>query len=254
VSIPVALQLWTVRQEMAKDLAAAFAAIGNMGYAGVELWFAQYPETAEILRIADRSGLRVASAHVPFLDLRDHFDGVASYHSRIGNRNLVIPFLPVELRDSEEAWKARIDEIAQIAERCWREGFVLSYHNHDFEFQASVDGRAAHDVLFETVPAAHLKVELDVSFLHLEGRDPAVMIRRYKDRGPLLHLKEVHKDHNRYQNAEVGHGVLDWDSIFAAASEAGVEWYIVEQNCQERPALESVRMSIEYLRKKGVVT
>jgi hypothetical protein len=144
---PVGVQLWTLRKEIAGDLAGTLAKVAEIGYAGVELWFPTWPDVAVLKAALKASGLRVAGAHVPFVDLRDRFDQVAAYHREIGNRDLVIPFLPQELRDSDAAWHQRIAEIGQIAVACRDAGFRLSYHNHAFEFtdrvgEQVVPGRA----------------------------------------------------------------------------------------------------------------
>ena len=249
---PVGVQLWTLRKEIAGDLAGTLAKVAEIGYAGVELWFPAWPEVAVLKAALAGSGLRVAGAHVPFVDLRDRFDQVAAYHAEIGNRDLVIPFLPQELRDSDAAWRQRIAEIGEIAVRCRDAGFRLSYHNHAFEFTDRVGGQEAHDAIFASVPADLLKAELDTFFIQDVGKDPAAYIRRYAGRLPLLHLKEKAKPAAGTQNAEVGDGIIDWDAVFAAAEGAGVEWYLVEQNCEAYPALQSIAMSLDFLRRRGI--
>ena len=82
-------------------------------------------------------------------------------------------------------------------------------------------------------------------------RAPFRATRRYAGRGPLLHIKDRSANPDA-ATTEIGRGTIDWDAVFAAADAAGVEWYIVEQNCQEYPALESIRMSYEYLSSCGV--
>ncbi len=220
---PVGVQLWTLRKELAQDLSGTLAKVAEIGYAGVELWFPAWPEVAVLKAALAGSGLRVAGAHVPFLDLRDRFAQVAAYHAEIGNRDVVIPFLPQELRDSDAAWRQRIAEIGEIAARCRDAGFRLSYHNHAFEFTDRVGGQEAHDAIFASVPPDLLKAELDTFFIQDLGKDPAAYIRRYAGRLPLLHLKEKAKPAAGTQNAEVGDGVIDWDAVFTAVDGAGIE-------------------------------
>jgi sugar phosphate isomerase/epimerase len=160
--------------------------------------------------------------------------------------------LPQELRDSDAAWGQRIAEIGKIAVACHDAGFRLSYHNHAFEFTDRVGGHEAHDAIFASVSPDLLKAELDTFFIQDVGKDPAAYIRRYAGRLPLLHLKEKAKPSAGTQNAEVGDGIIDWDAVFAAAEGAGVEWYLVEQNCEAFPALQSIGMSLDFLRRRGV--
>ena len=169
---PLGVQLWTLRKEIADDLAGTLAKVAEIGYVGVELWFPAWPEVAVLKAALAGSGLRVAGTHVPFLDLRDRFDRVAAYHSEIGNRDLVIPFLPQKLRDSDAAWGQRIAEIGEIAVACRNAGFRLSYHNHAFEFTDRVGGQEAHDAIFASVTPDLLKAELDTFFIQDVGKDP----------------------------------------------------------------------------------
>ena len=98
-----------------------------------------------------------------------------------------------------------------------------------------------------------LKAQIDTYFPEAFGRSPAEYIRKYAGRVPLLHIKDKSKDPDEGLTTEIGRGITDWDAVFAAAGDAGVEWLIVEQNCEVRPALESIRISHDYLRSRGEV-
>lgn len=250
---PVAVQLWTLRDEIAEDLPGTLAKVSDIGYDGVELWFRTYPPVAELKQMLKDCDLVPISAHVPYLDLRDHLEDVAAYHKELGNTNLTIPIIPGELRQTPEDWKRRVSEIEVIAHRCKELGCQLGYHNHTVEFESQVDGVDAHDYIFANVAPDLLKVQLDTYFIAAVDKDPVAYIQRYSGRMPLLHLKEKSKTPERNQNAEIGSGVIDWDAVFSAAEDAGVAWYIVEQNCEVYPAIQSVRMSYDYLVSKGVV-
>jgi sugar phosphate isomerase/epimerase len=238
---------------MAADLGGTLKEIGAIGYKGVELWFPEWPDQPDDLKrmVAD-AGLKVPSSHVPFRSLRDNLDHVAEFHRALGTRYLTIPNIPPDLRQSEEEWKSRVTEIAAIGRACKDAGFQLAYHNHAFEFEATIDGVEIHDYIFSHVEEDLLKTELDTFFIADVGKDPADYIRRFGERMPILHLKEKHPSPD-YMNAEVGQGTIDWDAVFKAAEGSAVEWYVVEQNCQENPPLESIRISFEYLAGRGLV-
>ncbi len=248
---PVAVQLWTLREEIAADLPGTLRQVGEIGYAGIEAWFGTWPAAEQLKAIVADCGLTVISAHVALLELRDQFGSVAEYHHRLGNANLAIPMIPPDLRQGEDDWKRRVEEIVEIGRACRAEGFQLFYHNHTMEFEDQVDGGDAHDYIFSTAPPELLKAQLDTYFIEAVGKNPAEYIRRYAGRVPLLHIKDKSATPD-IANTEIGRGTIDWDAVFAAAEEAGVEWYIVEQNCQELPALESIRVSLDYLKSHGV--
>ncbi len=249
---PVGIQLWTVRDGLEKSIENTLKTIAEIGYRGIETWFPKYPAASELKRILQGTGLKAMGAHVPFLDLRDKFDQVAVYHQEIGNSDLAIPIIPENLRGTSENWKKRVEEIATIAERCRQAGFRLSYHNHTNEFEENVDGMEAHDYIFEQIDADLLKAELDTYFITAVGKDPVEYIKRYSGRVPLLHIKDQHKNKDKYQNTEIGSGTIDWDAVFRAAESAGVEWYVLEQNCEEYPSLQSIKTSFEFMQSKGI--
>ena len=113
----------------------------------------------------------------------------------------------------------------------------------------------ALDYVYATVSPKVLKGEIDTYWVKTGGEDPVAYIRKYAGRVPFLHIKDrapVPAD-AACPFAEIGQGILDWDAIFAAAQQAGVNWYIVEQDRMVRPSLESARMSIDYLKRRGMV-
>jgi sugar phosphate isomerase/epimerase len=242
--------LWTLREEISTDLAGTLVRVAEIGYRGVELWFPTYPPADQLRAVLDEAGLQPIGAHVPYLDLRDDFDRVADYHQALGNGDLVIPVIPANLRRGEADWKERVIEIEAIARRCREAGFRFSYHNHGMELEETVDGARVHDTIFSSVPADLLKAEIDTYFYAVAGLDPAAAIRRYAGRVPLLHLKD-RAIPPAQGTVEIGQGTIDWDAVLAAADAAGVEWLTVEQNCQEHPPLESIRMSLEFLRARA---
>ena len=128
----------------------------------------------------------------------------------------------------------------------------VGYHNHAVEFQAKVGGRDVHDYISSTIGPDLLQAQLDTCFIKEVGRDPAQYIRKFAGRVPSVHLKEKPKPGAAFENTELGRGVVDWDSVFSASEGAGVEWYLVEQNCQEHPALERIRISYEFLKSRGI--
>ncbi|MCX7014313.1 MAG: sugar phosphate isomerase/epimerase [Candidatus Sumerlaeota bacterium] len=249
---PLAVQMWTLRDVM-KEVGweKALREAAKIGYAGVELWFpGEFPPVAEAKAVLAETGLKPVSAHVPFLWFRNEFQKVADWHLALGSGNVTIPNVPGNLTKGPEGWKPIVSDIARIARKCKEAGLRLTYHNHATEFQEKIDGREVHECIFSTIGADLLKAELDTYFLQAVGKSPAEYIRKFRGRVPLLHLKDQNKN-PKIMNAEIGRGTIDWKAVFAAADDAGVEWLIVEQNCQELPALESIRASLDYVKAMG---
>jgi sugar phosphate isomerase/epimerase len=139
--------------------------------------------------------------------------------------------------------------MAAIGERCRKLAARFSYHNHAFEFARYAD-RYGLEILLDAKQPADVLFEPDVYWIRKGGEDPAAFVRKYAGRIPLVHLKDMAGDAEG-SFAEVGEGILDWPSIFAAAEAGGAEWYIVEQDRWTRPSLEAAALSLRHLREWG---
>ncbi len=244
---PVAVQLYTLRDETAKDFVGTLNSVAGLGYAGVE--FAGYGglSARELRGLLGDFGLSVAGAHVGLPDLETKLQQTLEFHLELGNRYLVVPWLPEGRRRTADDWRRLAEILTEIGGRCREAGTHLAYHNHAFEFDR-FEGRTGLDILMEGAPANVLLAELDVYWAQYAGEEPAACLRKLGGRCPLVHLKDMAADRSF---AEVGTGTLDFPAIFAATAQTA-EWYIVEQDQCRRPPLESVRISLENLRAMGI--
>jgi sugar phosphate isomerase/epimerase len=117
------------------------------------------------------------------------------------------------------------------------------------EYLDQVEGMEVFQYMFNQIPAPLLDIELDTFYLEDTGRNPAETIRTYADRSRLLHLKDRHRQREKHLNTEIGSGTVDWPTVFEAAEEAKIEWYILEQDCEEVPVWESLEVSLRFIRK-----
>jgi sugar phosphate isomerase/epimerase len=248
--IPVALQLYTVRDEAAKDFLGTLARVAAMGYAGVELAGMGGLSARRLREALDRLGLRCAGSHIGLERLRSELPAVLDENEALGNRYIVVPALPEAMRSREASYAAVTGELNAIGAACRERGMVLAYHNHAFEFQR-FGGRYALEILYDGTDPALVKGEPDVYWMVYAGADPAAWLRNHPGRCPLVHLKDMAPGAER-TFAEVGEGTIDFRPIFAAGATAGVEWYIVEQDRCARPALESAALSLRHLKEWGI--
>jgi sugar phosphate isomerase/epimerase len=245
----IALQMYTLREQAERDFVGTLRAVAEIGYPAVQLQGYGGMTPRQLRAQLDGLGLAVAGTHLGLADVETRLDEEIAFNVELGNRDLVCAWVPAERHGSADAWH-RLAELFQAAgERCRAAGTRLSYHNHAFEFD-DVGGQTGLEILFAETDPGRLFFEPDVYWIALGGADPATVIRRYAERCRLIHLKDVGRDEAR-SFAEVGEGRLDFGPIFAAAEEAGAEWYVVEQDRCARPALESVRLSLQHLREWG---
>jgi len=248
--IPIALQMYTLRNEAAEDFIGTLRKVAEIGYAGVEFAGTGSLSASELKSVLDDLGLRPAGSHIGLEPLEKELGEVIDFNLEIGNRYIVCPGVPEERRNSEEAWKALAETFNGIGAECKKHGLVFCYHNHSAEFQ-KFNGRYGLDILLQSSDPELVKAQVDTFWVQYAGVDPAGFIRKYPGRCPLVHLKDMAEDRKSF--AEIGEGILDFKAIFAACEEVGTEWYIVEQDSCSRPPIESVRISFENLKSWGMI-
>jgi sugar phosphate isomerase/epimerase len=247
---PIALQLYTVREELKRDFWGVVRQVAEMGYEGVQISgfdFDAENTPARLKQFLDEVGLQSAGRHVNLERLERDLEGVFAESQALKDPYIVCPFLPEHRRRTVDDWRATAELFNRIGAACRDRGFIFGYHNHAFEFE-EFDGRRGLDILIEETDPELVTFEIDTYWVQYGGGDPVDYIRRCAGRVPLVHLKDMTGDERRFF-AEVGEGILDWDAILPACEEAGVQWYIVEQDRCERSTLESVRISLENLRR-----
>ncbi|MCL6457795.1 MAG: sugar phosphate isomerase/epimerase [Gorillibacterium sp.] len=248
--IPVGLQLYTLRDETAKDFPGTLKKVAELGFQVVE--FAGYggiPAT-EMKQLLDELGLKAISSHVGYDLLLGDLEGQIAYAKEIGIEYLVLPWFEQEKLQEESEYKVAVASFRTIAEKVTEAGLTFLYHNHAFEF-AKLGGEFILDRLYREIDESVLKAELDLYWVKKAGLDPKEYLLSYKGRVPIIHVKDMAGDEEGFF-AEVGQGIIDYPAIFEVAPSAGVKYYLVEQDVCKRPALESIKMSIDYLKSIGI--
>jgi len=273
MSLPVAIQLYTLRDEMEKDVKGTLQKVKEFGYDGVEFAGLYGYSAAEMKALLEEIGLMPVSAHVALKDILADMENVIATYKEIGCEYIAIPYLPGDRRPEAGDFDSTIADIRKIGEECKKQGIILLYHNHDFEF-AKLDDKYVLDVLYDSIPADLLQTEIDVCWINVAGVDPAEYVLKYTGRSPVVHLKDfVMKSRQKpaklyeligieddekteeedFSFMPVGYGVQDIPGIINAAEKAGAKWLVVEQ---DRPAknntpLESAKLSRDYLKTLG---
>ncbi|WP_407351686.1 sugar phosphate isomerase/epimerase family protein [Luteimonas sp. R10] len=260
---PVGLQLWTIRDDVAKDLPAALKAVGAIGYGEVE--FAGVPKqpAAEVLAMLRDNGLAAPSMHCGMADAQQDLRRRIDYASAIGARDIVISFPSTADSRFEDGdalaagmtlddWKWNAEQLNRMGELTRGAGITCGYHNHGMEFR-SYAGVTAYDELLRLTDAKLVTMQLDIGWAVAAGADPLRLLARHADRISSLHIKDVRKDARTgvdrvdTQTTEVGNGRVDWPKLFAAVDPRRIRHYFVEQENFERPPLESAKLSFDYL-------
>ncbi len=269
--LPIGIQLYSVKNEMAVDFEGTLRKVAEMGYEGVEFAGLFDKSAEEIKAMLEKYSLTPVSAHVPLADMLEDLDKVIATYKEIGCEYIVIPYVEEQYRPGTPDYPATLEKISAIGKKAKEAGLTLLYHNHDFEF-VKVDGEYGLDIMYSTVPSEYLNPELDTCWVNIGGEDPAEYILKYKGRTPVIHLKDFYKkskdskgklyeligidddteaaDEDDFSFRPVGHGMQDIPAIIKAGEESGAKWFIVEQDAPDKgnTELSAVKMSIEYLR------
>jgi len=243
-TIPIALQLWSVRDDFKRDFAATVAEVKRIGYAGVELAGYGNLDAVGAKAAIEAANLRVAGMHVGIAAIRNDPDKVIGEALLLGTRHVVVPWWNPELFVSVAAVEKIGEELNTVGARLHAHGLQLSYHNHDKEFRL-LEGRPVFDWLLGAAEPRHLAAEADVYWVHAGRYSPEKFLRDHGARVKLVHLKD---------ETELGGGPVDFTPIFAVIDSVGAaEWLIVEQEKYNHAPLASVRLCFEQLRRWGRV-
>lgn len=132
-----------------------------------------------------------------------------------------------DLITREGAIKAA-EQLNTIGKRCKESGLQLVFHNHDLEFVQLEGGETAFDIIMKNTDAELVQVELDIYWTTKGGGDPVEVLKKYSNRIPLLHMKDMSVNDDSFTC--VGEGRLDFGKIVKAAQENGVKHLIVEHD------------------------
>ena len=264
---PIALQLYTVRANMASDFEGTMKKVKEMGYDGVEFAGLFGKSASDVKRMCEEIGLIPVSAHVPFTDMMAN-PSILEAYAEIGCRYVVIPYLNEEYRPGKEKFREVIEGAKFLGEKAKALGLQLAYHNHDFEFD-KIGEEYALDVLYREVSAELLQTQLDTCWVNVGGEDPVTYIHKYSGRAEMIHLKdfvgkksenmyaligidedEEKNTHGKFEFRPLGKGVQNFPAILCAAKEAGTKWVIVEQDSPSMglEPLACAQISIDYLK------
>lgn len=251
MSSRLAAQMYTVRDftKTPQGIAESLRKIREIGYEAVQVSAIGPIDYKELKKMLDGEGLVACAQHSRWESFLENIEAVIEEYKTIDCRHAAIGSIPGKYR-SAEGFKQFAEEGSRVAERLAQEGMTFSYHNHSFEFERFGDRTGMQILIEESDPK--LCFEIDTYWVQHGGGDPAAWIRKVKGRAPLVHLKDMVVQGKEVVMAEVGEGNMNWESILAACREAGVEWYMVEQDICQRDPFESLAISYRNLKAMGL--
>jgi len=234
--------------------------VAQVGYKEVEFagYFDHSPK--DIKALLDKNGLTSPSCHVGYDVVEKKWAEQIDAAHVIGHHYIVCPWIDEKQRKEPDGYKRAAALFDQAGEQARKAGVQFAYHNHTFEFAPSeaLGGKLPYDYLLESTKADNVKMEMDLCWISVAGKDPIAYFNKYPGRFPLVHVKDMKKlpkgaegpttdpDKEMEDMTEVGAGVIDWKQIFANSGKAGIKHYFVEHDFP-KDAFESIKKSFEYL-------
>lgn len=259
----IGLQLFSVRTPLAQDFAGTLKRVGAIGYREVEAAGFFGHSASDVKQMMADSGLRCVSAHYSLADLLKSTDETIAYAKALGLEYVVCssPWAqnPAHLENypggpwqgilhamTLDDWRWTAGQLNQIGHKMHTAGLKFGYHNHTMGFRQE-DGGTGYGILLADTDPGLVTMELDCGWAEAAGQDPAAMMRRYRGRFSMLHLKDLKpapagtEPSNRV-STEIGEGIVDFRPIFEAARETGIRHYFVEQEVFDGPVFDAVRI------------
>jgi sugar phosphate isomerase/epimerase len=241
--LPIAVQLYSLREAAAMDFPAVLKRIGSCGFVGVELAGFHGLTANEFARYASDADLVVSSAHVGDI-AADALHLSLDDLETVGCSTAILAFVPPDAFSSKDGVSRIAESINAANEIARARGFTFGYHNHWWEFENTFNGRTAWDHLFDRLDPT-VVAELDIYWATVGGANPADVIGGLGDRLRLVHVKDGPADSPKSPMVAVGSGLIDIPGILGVASTA--RWHIVELDRCSTDMMTAVEDSYRYL-------
>ena len=248
----IGLQLYTVRIELEKDFNKTIQKISDMGYIGIETYF--LPESITLERagkVFNDAGLKIFAMHAD-LPIGDKKDLVLKMADSYNSDLVVYHGWPEEEKyKTLDATKKTVELYNEVASFLRTKGLKFGLHNHWWEFEKQNEIYPFY-YLLENLDK-EIFFEIDTYWAKTGGQNPAMVIKDFGKRVPLLHIKDgpAIKGEKSYEQVPAGEGIMDFPAIVNAGNE-NIKWMIVEFDEYGKNIFDGIQQSYNYLTKNGL--
>lgn len=250
---PIGLQLYSLREQFAKDVPGTLDEVKRFGIKYAELAGTYGVAPAQFRQDLKSRGIKPISAHFAYERYRDDPEGVAKEAKELGLAYTGCAWIPHNGDFDEKTCREAIAVFNKAGEVMAKHGLKFFYHVHGFEFQPYGQGTLL-DLLFEETNPKYVNYEMDIFWIVFPGQDPVKLMQKYPKRWQLMHLKDMRKGTptgaltggtDVKNDAALGQGLMDLPAILREAKKIGVKWYFIED---ESPWSEKqIPVSLQYL-------
>lgn len=249
--IPICLQLFSVREELAKDFEGTLAAVKAMGYDGVEFFGAYEKDPSYYKKAASNAGLLIAGWHTQYAAVApDRLNDTIAFNKALCNEFVVVPALPKDLCRSIADWEAVADRFNEISAVLRQNGLRLGYHNHAVEF-AKIDGVTPWYAFFDRADK-EIIMQLDTGNAMSGGANVEQVLARYPGRSWSIHIKPFKYGVPNGMETIMGEDSQPYETIKAHCENGVTQFYIIEYECKTLYSeFDGARLCLDALKAKG---
>lgn len=222
------IQLWTVKEALAKDPVAVLKHLSNCGYKQIESFEGAKGmfwgmKNTEFKKLMDDLGMNMVASHC---DISKEFERKAAEAGEIGMKYLICPHKGAQ--KSIDNYKRFGEEFNKCGEISNKNGIRFAYHNHDYSFKAMAGGMP-QDVMMNGTDANLVDFEMDIYWVVAAGADPIAYLKKYPNRFKLCHVKDLIKTPTGHESCILGKGTIDFKNILNVGAQNGLKFHIIEQ-------------------------
>jgi len=240
----IGLQLYSLRGKCDENFENVLNNISNDGYDGVEFYSFFDIEARKMKQMLKAYNLKPIGTHTNIDVLKKDLEGLIRYSTILESEYVSLAYHAAEDKDG---WLRLCETLEKSGEKLRSNGFKFLYHNHEHEFENKFNGEIAEDIILKNTSPENVSLELDCYWLTYANLDPEVYLKNNLNRIKTIHLKDM--DKNEKKMTEVGTGTINCAGLYNICKEAGFNWVIIEQDHIYIDPFESIKISIDNVRK-----
>ena len=265
----VALQLYSIRQDMQRDPSGSLEKLAEMGYTHVE--HANYVnhkfygwEPAEFKKVLDDLGMKMPSGHTVLSpthwddnagDFTPEWKRLVDDAAFMGQEYVISPWMDPGMYENYDNFMWFMDIFNRCGELCGQQGMRFGYHNHDFEFSVSLNGETLWDLIMNNTDADKVVMQLDTGNMYTAGALASEVLAQYPGRYDNIHVKDmIQREDGGYESTIIGRGLVGVREASDLAREQGTELFIIEQEAyQGMEPIDCMRENLNVIKAWGYI-
>ena len=267
------LQLYSVRDDMQKDPTGTLKLLAEMGFKNLE--HANYVDrkfygysATEFKKVLNDLGLKMPSGHTVMTekhwdkttkDFTDEWKHTIEDAAIIGQKHVISPYMEESSRENYDNMVGFLDVFNKCGELCKKSGMKFGYHNHDFEFTKSLNGKMIYDIILERTDPSVVTQQMDIGNMYEGGGRPLELLKKYPGRFESMHVKDEilaekkEGETKKYESAVLGKGVVPVKEVVDLARKIGgtTEFIVEQESYQGKTALDSMKENLKIMKGWG---